>query len=320
MLNLSSIGDQYYTPVLLYHATYHKLPTVLDGNIHNVRPETLYKQLSWLKANYDFVFVDELFNGRPMENVCAVTFDDAYMSVFDEAAAVLESLNVPYTVYLNSSSFYDEIFWRDKVRFILNNNLVGKFVTQNNNFCAMHNINEDNFYGKSKSIEINSCDFVELLNDFLSKLSHTAALENFLVRKANLHASSKLAMFGNHSHNHYLLSSLNTDQEVQEISRCHDILSDSVPKDKISKIFSIPFGGINSISSAGTSWLLDNGYVAALMSRSRINLSHKMFNNKLHNFPILERFMPVDDLALFQQQFFGLKVRELLHSVKNSVF
>ncbi len=312
MNRLSLLGANYFNPILLYHSTFSDVPTSLRGNVHNVTPDNLYKQLSWLKKNYDFVFVDDILSEHPKLGKCAVTFDDAYLSVFEEGLKVLETLKIPCTIFINSSSFSGITFWRDQVRFLINNNLVGTFVSDHSAYCASNQITDKNFYSRTKDKEVNSEKFVVELNQFLAKHGFQASARKFLINEKRDLISSPLVMYGNHTHDHYMLSSLETEQQNLQIDSCHQFLKESLPFKSVSTVFSIPFGGVQSITNNAMKWLRSNGYEAALMSRSRINLSYKMFNKTLHNFPILERFMPVDDFNLFKKQFLKTKIRSLI--------
>lgn len=317
MFSISS-KINFFNPILLYHATFNDIPIELRGNVHNVRPENLYKQLSWLKKNHDFVFVDELLGGYSKSGKCAVTFDDAYLSVFEEALSVLKELEIPCTIFVNSSSFEGKTFWRDQVRYLLNSSLVQTFLTQHKCFCEENQITEKNFYGRTKHIDVNSQEVIVELEHFFANQNLQDTIKNFLINKKADLVSSPLVMFGNHTHNHCMLSSLEREEQDVQIGYCHQFLIENLPKKSVSKIFSIPFGGEHSITACAMNALRTNGYQAALMSRSRINVSYNMLKKTLHSFPIFERFMPVDDFKLFKKQFLGLKIRGLYNSLNRN--
>ena len=53
------------------------------------------------------------------------------------------------------------------------------------------------------------------------------------------------------------------------------------------------------------------GYQAELMSRNRLNMTRKIPNYKIEDYPVFERFMPVDDFKSFKKQFLRLKLRSV---------
>lgn len=105
-------------PIPLYHATFAQPPAELARGLHNVTPDELYRQLSWLREHFDVVTLDALLDDYA-PGKAAVTFDDGYLCVFDEALAVLRELNVPATVFLNGFALAGRAFWRDKVRAVI---------------------------------------------------------------------------------------------------------------------------------------------------------------------------------------------------------
>jgi peptidoglycan/xylan/chitin deacetylase (PgdA/CDA1 family) len=81
--------------VLCYHAVSERWPSVLA-----VTPEQLERQLSHLVARgYRGSTFDDAIHRRMAERTLAVTFDDAYRSVFTIARPILERLGLPGTVF-----------------------------------------------------------------------------------------------------------------------------------------------------------------------------------------------------------------------------
>jgi hypothetical protein len=90
---INSLQRHYASHVLLYHSTFSRVPVDLHGHLHNVAPEELYCQLIWLKRHFDVVSVDQALL-EPSIGQVAITFDDAYESVFVEAQPVLDALRI----------------------------------------------------------------------------------------------------------------------------------------------------------------------------------------------------------------------------------
>ena len=143
MLKLINSFQSYFTShVLLYHSTYSSVPINIKSDLHNVYPETIYKQIAWLKKYFDFVEIDQLFNQKLDDTgKVAITFDDAYQSVFTEAFPVIKSLNVPCSIFINGTTLSGKMFWRDKIRIIINNSLIEHFLDLQPEFCTSNNIN-----------------------------------------------------------------------------------------------------------------------------------------------------------------------------------
>jgi peptidoglycan/xylan/chitin deacetylase (PgdA/CDA1 family) len=82
--------------VLCYHAVSSRWPSVLA-----VSPDALERQVGGLmRRGYAGARFTEAVLGETTNRVLAVTFDDAYRSVFEVAAPVLARLGIPATVYV----------------------------------------------------------------------------------------------------------------------------------------------------------------------------------------------------------------------------
>jgi peptidoglycan/xylan/chitin deacetylase (PgdA/CDA1 family) len=86
--------------VLCYHAVSDEWPAVLA-----VTPEDLDRQMRYLtERGYHGATFHEAVSGAPLaRHTVAVTFDDAYRSVYELAAPILDRYDVPATVFVPSS-------------------------------------------------------------------------------------------------------------------------------------------------------------------------------------------------------------------------
>src|SRR5262249_18777182 len=116
------LTSQACAPVLTYHACYSTVPSDV-APIDNVHPQSLYEHLSRLQRRFQFVPVDELCEARSLRGLAAVTFDDAYKSVITHALPVLTSLNIPFTVFVNTSTLEGTVHWRHKAAYLVRQRL-----------------------------------------------------------------------------------------------------------------------------------------------------------------------------------------------------
>lgn len=85
-----------YPTVLVYH----KVDDNLEWGLTRVTPQTFKKQIRILKEDgYRFLTVSDIRKSDPTDKVVAITFDDAYESVFENAFPILKDENVPATIY-----------------------------------------------------------------------------------------------------------------------------------------------------------------------------------------------------------------------------
>jgi len=91
-----------------------------------------------------------------------------------------------------------------------------------------------------------------------------------------------LVNYGNHTANHYLLSSLSKEEQYEEIIKCKKFLDGQDINQ--SKIFCIPFGGMNSFNKDTLSNLNDLNYETILKSTN--DLDSVAYSKQIN------RFMP----------------------------
>jgi len=210
-----------------------------------------------------------LQTGAGRRDVAAITFDDGYLSVLKEAVPVLEEEDVPATFYVATRCLGGKLLWRDKVRLIMNHNIVDDFIEYASTKDGRFNtLNKTNFYAKTKTPDYLPSDVVDgCIDDFLSskgmgKMEEVSRLycrpEDFSnLRYKNLY-------LGNHSHSHYVMSSLDKDKQALEIDTANDILKQfDCP---VSSVFSVPFGGPRSYNEDTLNLLQDMDFTGYALS------------------------------------------------------
>jgi len=79
----------------------------------NVTPNNFRKQLKWISDNYQIIDPQELLYPQSGESrrkpKALITFDDAFLSIFHEAAPILRSFKVKALVFLNRELFLEGI-------------------------------------------------------------------------------------------------------------------------------------------------------------------------------------------------------------------
>lgn len=290
---------QQTVPVPLYHATYAQVPDALASGLHNVAPAQLRLQLRWLREHFDVVPLDDLLDDYA-PGKAAVTFDDGYMCVFDETLPLLRELDIPATVFVNGFALEGRIFWRDKVRAVLSAGLHAGFA----DFAARRAglalpASAKGVYRATKAPDGPSSRVVEALLDEFLKGREELLPETDCCAPAHCLPRDPLLTYGNHSRNHYVLSTLSPDEQREEIAGMQRTLqSMDLP---LSSVFSIPFGGDADFDAHTLAILKEEGLHAAL-SRNRIGGPEPVV---LGGVRAVERFMAPPDLHSFEQMVTG---------------
>lgn len=263
-------------PVLIYHAT---MPIennlLISGNIHNIVPDTLYQQFEILKKHKKIVFIDELCSriatGKDTSELACITFDDGYRSVIDYGLPILEALEVPATLFVITSIMESAILWRDKIRYLINSQLVDDFLKFAVSIDSHFNIIKANrFYAATKQPDSISSS---VINSTVDKymLERNLSLKNL---KNGVYSDwtqleaiqSEYLALGNHSHNHYVLSTMSPDEQHLDIYTAHQHLSQRNLLQ--SNVFSIPFGGKETYNEETLNIIESLGYKSICLSSS----------------------------------------------------
>ena len=134
-----NIISTFFSPIYLYHSVSYNETNYpkLNSSIHDVNYDEVCSQLRDLSKNMDFVSIDEWFETKNKKENITITFDDAYLNIFEGIIKELITLNIPSTVFLIGKSLDNKLHWREKVVFLINNDLLKKFeeylISVNNN-------------------------------------------------------------------------------------------------------------------------------------------------------------------------------------------
>jgi peptidoglycan/xylan/chitin deacetylase (PgdA/CDA1 family) len=277
-------GNPPCSPVCVYHACFPQVPSDVERNLHNITPALLHHHLSYLKKHYRLVCLDELVECRDSGGVAAITFDDGYKSVVTDAVPVLTDLDIPFTIFINSGSFDKRIFWRDKIRYIINRDLVTpceEFLRRTSKIPGM------SFYRYTKHSCNNSRLVEQEISDFLESHGENLTNNQYCFDDIRYFLDHPLVAYGNHSHNHYVLSSLSPEEQFQEVHRTQLFL-ESIPNIRISHLFAVPFGDLRDYDRHTLLILKELGYSGILLSRQRMHCER----THVEGLAVIERIMP----------------------------
>lgn len=280
-------------PVLNYHACFHEVPIDVAA-VDSIAPEALSRQLESLKKAFRFVPIDELMESRSLSGLASVTFDDGYKGVIDSALPIFEALDIPFTVFVNTRPLEGQLFWRHKVVEIMSLGLAGECQAS---MSGMHWEPGLGFYGSLKHPRNNSRLVEEQIDEFLCRRNIRLSSSNHLFDARQYYRPHRLIWFGNHSHSHYVLSSLSRQEQCEEISRTSSILQ-TIPGIQLSKVFALPFGQTQHANAETLSALRENGYRTLLMNRGRTNRGSFSSQSEV---TVIERFSPTQEISVEKQ-------------------
>ena len=279
--------------ILIYHSSFSDKNILRDQYIHNVTPENIVNQIEILSKFYDLVNLDDLFCfDSKIDGKMAITFDDGYSNLFKDILPELIQKKIHSTVFLIGNTFHGNILWREKIAYLLKNpkifNEFKYFYSKNVSF----NWDYNTFYRESKSFKFNSKELDNYLDQFLSDYSYDITT-NLVSEKENL-IKNDYVSYGNHTYNHYVLSSLTEEEQYYEIFNNVQLLSDLDVN--LSNVFAFPFGGLNDYNKSTLKILNDLNIKNVLLSNNVMNFYGV---DNINNVKYLDRFSPSNNKYYF---------------------
>ena len=273
---------------LLYHGTFASPPALLGQALHNVAPETLFRQLEALSRSYRFVSVDEYCQAPSLTGLATVTADDGYQCVPEEAFRVFEALQIPLAIFLNGSFMECKLFWRDQVRVIMQRGRVAAFERRFGE--AFQRDPGQSFYRYTKDPRNSSIRVRQMLDAFLEEEAPIDGCTEFYTQKTQKLIAHPLVSYGSHSMHHYVLSSLSEDEQWREIDENRRFLK-TLGAIQQTSVFSIPFGGDRDYNDTTVRLAAEAGHSAMLLSRGVVQGGIVHRDGRL---PMVDRVMPRD--------------------------
>ncbi len=217
-----------------------------------------------------------------------VTFDDGYKNLLKSAVPMLEKYRIPAYFFINSQTLNGKLLWRDKIRLVIENKLEGDFTKLLQTELLMPK--KFQIYADTKSPKISSKVVDHLLDDFIYKKGLSYKNDLYMSKDELLQlAKVKHFKLGNHTKNHYFLSSLSFEEQETEIVTGHKELEMlGLP---ISKVFAAPFGNYNSIDKNTFLILNRENYHTLLLTNGRRSVKNYSTDIKQH-LKIYNRYLP----------------------------
>ncbi len=272
-------------------ATYHSCAPSTPENtapVDNITPDALYAQLDTLRRYYQFVSIDELCEARSTRGLAAVTFDDGYKNVTAYGLGIFAALRIPFTIFVNAFALEGRVFWRHKTQYVVEHGLARECEAS---LRATRPVAGLNLHAYLKHPLNDSRVAERELDAFLAAKGIQLGGCRHLIDDAACFVRHPLLWYGNHTRNHYVLSSLTYEGQCDEIERGMEPLR-SIPGIQLSKTLSAPFGESWHVNGDTFQAARELGYKAVLMNRGGVNPAHLPVRNGVK---IVERFSGLEE-------------------------
>tara|TARA_R110002096_G_scaffold285073_2_gene478885 strand:+ start:2736 stop:3698 length:963 start_codon:yes stop_codon:yes gene_type:complete len=234
-----------------------------------VSPENFDEQMSALSASGKAVALPELVanhRNKALEpSSIAVTFDDGYLDVLNNALPILTKYQIPATVYVVTGNLGSPFWWDDLSHIIHQPNHLPDQLQINDPPTVVNCRNQsretiyDSIYQQLRSLTpLSRSAILEELKEVTGFKSSPDSARAITPEELQELARSPLITIGAHTETHSRLSSLNAENQLSEIKTSAETLS-GIIGDSVNT-FSYPFGlkgrdytheTINAVKAAG---------------------------------------------------------------------
>jgi hypothetical protein len=239
----------------------------------NVYPQIFDFQIGFIKKNFNIITPDDLLENRIPASAALITFDDGFLSFFEEAIPILEKHQVPALIFLNMEPVQGAVFFSGLITYLCNKE--PEFVA----YLEEKRVGDRAYpLFLSCSQEIVTEYLKQVENDFATEVS---AYHGKFAREVHLQnaAKNRLIYFGNHLYNHYVPRLLSDRDLVSSFEKNVYYLK---RYQNYRNLFSFPFGQPNSCFSDDQVSLLQEKFDSIVFSSSgRINYKFGTFFDRL---------------------------------------
>lgn len=220
--------------ILLYHDCSDRETEYTADLDCTTTPALFREHIEYLKRHYDIVDLDSLLGGDVPDRAVAITFDDGYASVYDNAYPILSAARAPATVYLISDVVENAtLVWVNELNALLRRG--GRPATE----CAARHFEFSNLAKVSEIIDFCRLHYrPEKMSSLLHELrtmlgspvsEHAAAARLYLTWEQIEAMRSGGITFGNHTRSHPNLECLTEQEQDEEIRSAQSSLLRKLP-------------------------------------------------------------------------------------------
>ncbi|MEN6373148.1 MAG: polysaccharide deacetylase family protein [Smithella sp.] len=240
--------------VLCFHRIRKSSGSLLDQRIGVTDPDSFRKVINYLRIlGYSFVSLENLnnsINTSKLKRVAVITFDDGYKDMYQNAFPILKSLNIPFSLFLTTSTVESEkLLWLHKLYIAIDRLSLAKRFDILKKYEFWGKTDDDLFNIMSRIIDSNVINIMEK-KSLASEIAYAAGLdedeerllaEELYLTKTELREMQKHGLsIEVHGHEHLPLGNLNKAETEEEIK--NSVLHSRKELNVVPKYYSIPFG------------------------------------------------------------------------------
>lgn len=217
--------------ILCFHRVKVQSDSLLDKRVGCISPRNFRKVLKFVKLmGYKFVALDELVsmvaNGK-LSKVAAVTFDDGFKDLYENAYPILKENRIPFTLFLITSLVDSEhLLWLHRLYMSVHkladserDVLLGKYAGSDGTRNPVKGIGEIIHSGSKKALMGLEAE-VSSAAGWKGQDEASIAKDLYLSKKEIEEMTANGLTLEVHGHEHWPLKSLNELETKEEIGAC----------------------------------------------------------------------------------------------------
>lgn len=263
-------------------------------SIFGVTPREFENQLSLLAKTGEFINQSRLIEETDAilssaTNFILITFDDGLQEQFLLAKPILDQLNIEAVYYINSLNYIDKKVSLVHKIHLLRSQFAGAdlLAAINDTFpeekfsltedemvkAAVHYHYDDPESANLKyflNFKLSTGQMAKVIDAlFLTHFDEAQIVSNLYMSIAQLEALASLNMLGNHTHSHFVLGSLPSEEIQEEIQKTKNFINDFGFGTKHS--ISYPYGSKEAYKSPVDSIVKEQGYTIGFTTDQGVN-------------------------------------------------
>lgn len=255
--------------VLLYHEISENPSNFHSNNGLNVTPNIFYKQLYFMKKNFNIINPHDFYNNNFSCPSAMITFDDGAKGYFDNAIPILKELNLPSLHFLNMEPILGGLNWNGLVSYLIE---------------ADHSFKEYLLNQKVSFSNINYASVAQYLKQ-TNKQKIFDKAKNFHGPWASINDlekcnNNKLVYFGNHLYNHYNAVTLKKNDLIFQYNENKKHI---IKYNNFIEYFSYPYGQPDLFYNHFTNKIIRELGAKKIFTANPINYNYKDF--LIHRLP-----------------------------------
>ncbi|MBF0119177.1 MAG: polysaccharide deacetylase family protein [Desulfobacterales bacterium] len=196
------------TVFVFHEVSDHPSPFSIEYGL-SVSRETFYRQVSWIKSNFKVIHPDDILKeARLPENAAMISFDDGFLSTFENGLPILDKMGLPSVIFLNMKAILEHTPILSATACYLN-----RYVPNFSIFMNSEGLSPPFHLSLSPSILDSFIKRYGLINkdSVLSYQGHFANLKTLQCWK-----NRNIVVYGNHLYDHWNAPTLNPDEFIDQ--------------------------------------------------------------------------------------------------------